>query len=145
MFNSINIVDQDYIQWIKDLSNRYRRSQIKAAVKVNEEMLRFYWELGKDIVEMHIEERWGKKVIKTISTDLRQENPELSGLSGRSIYYCKDFYLLYNQYNAISPQVVAKNSGEGKKDVTTPPSGCSSVKRKTVYKLNMPWNQARNQ
>jgi predicted nuclease of restriction endonuclease-like (RecB) superfamily len=112
MFNSINIVDQDYIQWIKDLSNRYRRSQIKAAVKVNEEMLRFYWELGKDIVEMHIEERWGKKVIKTISADLRQENPELSGLSERSIYYCKDFYLLYNQYNAISPQVVAKNSGE---------------------------------
>jgi hypothetical protein len=108
MFNSINIVDQDYIQWIKDLSNRYRRSQIKAAVKVNEEMLRFYWELGKDIVEMHIEERWGKKVIKTISADLRQENPELSGLSERSIYYCKDFYLLYNQYNAISPQVVAK-------------------------------------
>ena len=74
---SINILDKDYIQWIKDLSIRYRRSQIKAAVKVNEEMLRFYWELGRDIVEMHIEERWGKKVIKTISSDLRQENPEM--------------------------------------------------------------------
>ena len=45
----INILDKDYIQWIKDLSSRYRRSQIKASVKVNQEMLQFYWELGKDI------------------------------------------------------------------------------------------------
>lgn len=43
MSKSINILDKDYIQWIKELSSRYRRSQIKAAVKVNEEMLRFYW------------------------------------------------------------------------------------------------------
>ena len=49
MSKSINILDKDYIQWIKELSSRYRRSQIKAAVKVNEEMLRFYWELGRDI------------------------------------------------------------------------------------------------
>ena len=109
---SINILDKDYIQWIKDLSIRYRRSQIKAAVKVNEEMLRFYWELGRDIVEMHIEERWGKKVIKTISSDLRQENPEMKGFSERSIYYCKDFYLLYNQYYTFLPQAVAENSNE---------------------------------
>ena len=36
------ILDNDYLQWIKELSSRYRKSQIKAAVKVNEEMLRFY-------------------------------------------------------------------------------------------------------
>ena len=53
MSKSINILDKDYLQWIKELGSRYRRSQIKAAVKVNEEMLRFYWELGRDIVEMH--------------------------------------------------------------------------------------------
>ena len=35
MSKSINILDKDYIQWIKDLSSRYRRSQIKASVKVN--------------------------------------------------------------------------------------------------------------
>ena len=51
MSKSINILDTDYIQWIKELSLRYRRSQIKAAVKVNQEMLQFYWELGKDIMK----------------------------------------------------------------------------------------------
>lgn len=35
MNNSINILDKDYLQWVKELSSRYRQSQIKAAVKVN--------------------------------------------------------------------------------------------------------------
>ena len=51
MSKSINILDKDYVQWIKELSSLYRRSQIKAAVKVNQEVLKFYWELGRDIVE----------------------------------------------------------------------------------------------
>ena len=33
---NITLLDQDYLQWVKELSTRYRRSQIKAAVKVNE-------------------------------------------------------------------------------------------------------------
>ncbi len=49
MSKSISILDDDYLQWVQDLCNRYRQSQIKAAVKVNKEMLRFYYELGRDI------------------------------------------------------------------------------------------------
>lgn len=108
MSKSINILDKDYIQWIKELSSRYRRSQIKAAVKVNEEMLRFYWELGRDIVEMRIEERWGEKVIDNVVIDLKQEIPSISGISRRNVYYCKQMYLLYNQYVGVVPQVVAQ-------------------------------------
>ena len=46
----ITISDQTYSQWINQLSSRYRKSQIKAAIKVNREMLIFYWSLGRDIV-----------------------------------------------------------------------------------------------
>ena len=45
-------IDTEYQQWIKNLSERYRQSQLKAAVKVNTEMLRFYWSLGADIVNL---------------------------------------------------------------------------------------------
>ena len=108
MSKSINILDKDYTQWIKELGSRYRQSQIKAAVKVNQEMLRFYWELGRDIVEMHIEERWGEGVIKMLSADLQSEIPGITGVSNRNIYYCKQFYLLYNQVIENLPQVEAK-------------------------------------
>ena len=50
MNKSVSILDKEYKEWVKDLALRYRNSQIKAAVKVNTEMLKFYWELGKDIV-----------------------------------------------------------------------------------------------
>lgn len=34
-------------------------AQLKAAVKVNSELLRFYWKLGHDLVSLKAEERWG--------------------------------------------------------------------------------------
>ena len=41
MNKPITIIDKDYIQWVKDLVVRYRQSQIKAAIKVNSEQLKF--------------------------------------------------------------------------------------------------------
>ncbi len=51
MDKSIGILDKDYTLWVNELVKRYRGSQIKAAIKVNKELLRYYWELGKDIEE----------------------------------------------------------------------------------------------
>ena len=42
-------IDKEYLEWIAELSQRYRQSQIKAAVKVNSEMLRFYWSISMTI------------------------------------------------------------------------------------------------
>lgn len=108
MGRAITILDKEYLQWIRELGTRYRQSQIKAAVKVNEEMLRFYWELGRDIVEMHIEERWGEGVIDNLVADIKREIPNISGISRRNVYYCKQLYGLYSQYVAIVPRVVAQ-------------------------------------
>ncbi len=105
---NITLLNQDYLQWVKDLSTRYRRSQIKAAVKVNEEMLRFYWELGRDIVEMKAESRWGSGFMKNLSQDLRTANPTATCFSQTNLLYMKNFYLLYRQYTAIVPQVGAE-------------------------------------
>ena len=101
-------IDQDYKQWIQDLKSRYRRSQIKASVKVNYEALSFYWQLGCDIVNLDAENRWGSGFMRMLSQDLKQELPEATGLTQRNLYYCKKFYLLYNQANANLPQVGAE-------------------------------------
>lgn len=112
MNKNLTIIDKDYTQWIETLSVRYRQSQIRAAVKVNQELLKFYWELGRDIEEMHVEERWGEKVIKNLSVDLQYINPNAIGFSVRNIYYSKKFYLLYKQYITIVPQAVAQFGNE---------------------------------
>lgn len=109
MNKSISILDKDYLLWVKELVKRYRRSQIKAAVKVNKEMLRFYWELGKDIEEKQADNKYGSKFYATLSRDLRHEMPDIEGLSETSIRYAKRFYVLYSQYIAILPQVVEES------------------------------------
>ena len=43
MSKELTIIDKDYIRWVEDLSIRYRQSQIKAAVRVNRELLKYYF------------------------------------------------------------------------------------------------------
>lgn len=104
----INILDKEYAQWVKEVSLRYRQSQIKAAVKVNQEMLRFYWELGRDIVERDAENQYGSKFYVTLSRDLKELLQMQEGISETAIRYSKRFYKLYASYIGIFPQ-----DGEG--------------------------------
>ena len=101
-------IDKEYKQWISELSERFRISQLRASVKVNSEMLRFYWLLGKDIVELKAESKWGDKILQNISLDLQDKLPGVKGMSETNIDYMKRFYILYSQLNVISPQVVGK-------------------------------------
>ena len=99
------ITDPEYKQWISNIEKRFRQQQIKAAVQVNSSKIEFYWSLGRDICEMHVEERWGESVIKQLSEDLRLAIDEAKGLTPGNLYYCKRFYSLYNQLLEKVPQV----------------------------------------
>ena len=99
-------VSKEYQQWIQELSKRFRRSQIKASVKVNREMLAFYWELGREIVARNAENTYGKGFYANLSQDLRHAIPNADGFSETSVRYAKRFYELYFQLIKNLPQVV---------------------------------------
>ena len=99
------ITDPEYKQWISNIEKRFRQQQIKASVQVNSSKIEFYWSLGRDICEMHVEERWGESVIKQLSEDLRLAIDEAKGLTPGNLYYCKRFYSLYNQLFEKVPQI----------------------------------------
>lgn len=106
--------DPEYLAWVQELSERYRRSQIKAAVSVNREMLLFYWRLGKDLSDLHAESRWGSGFFETLSRDLKREIPDARGFSPRNLRYMKRFYELFSEDGAecgggvFLPQVAAE-------------------------------------
>lgn len=106
MSKSIGILDKDYLQWVKELSTRYRQSQIKAAVKVNSVLIEFYWGLGSDIVSLEADNKYGGRFYATLSADLRKEMPGVEGLSETNIRYAKRFYRLYAAHSENLPQVV---------------------------------------
>ena len=63
----LSILDANYQQWIVSLKKRYRQSQLKAAAKVNGELISFYWSLGRNIAMMKPEEKWGQGFYDTLS------------------------------------------------------------------------------
>ena len=103
-----------YAAWIADLKKRWRATQIKAAVAVNSELIRFYWDLGRDIA-LHFEEeaRYGSRFFEKVSRDMRNDFPGDSGFSTRNIRYCLDFFRLYS-VSSILPQLVAKSDRRGR-------------------------------
>ena len=119
MNKPINILDKDYLKWVKELCKRYRQSQIKAAVKVNTEMLKFYWSLGRDIVALKAETRWGSKFFKNLSRDLKEANPLATCFSPKNLLYMKNFYCMYLPYTEIGQQV----ADQVEKDIFSTPWG----------------------
>lgn len=77
--------DTEYQEWINELKLRVHQSQIKAAVKVNVELLQLYWSIGADLIEKKAETRWGSGIIQQLSFDLQKEFPEIKGFSVRNL------------------------------------------------------------
>ena len=100
-------VDKSYIEWIESVSKRFRQSQIKAAVKANNEMIRFYWNLGKDMDLKKSEYDWGSHFYSRISEDLKKELPGVKSFSPRNLLYMHQFFRLFPDAG-ITHQVVAQ-------------------------------------
>ena len=88
-------IDKEYIQWIRDIKQRYRNAQIKASVKVNSEQLLFNWQLGRDLTKRASDEKWGKGVVEQVSLDLQAEFPGAKGFSARNLWFMKQWYSFY--------------------------------------------------
>ena len=110
-------VDSDYSLWINQLVERYSSCQIRATVKAYEELLRFYWSTGEDIIKKKAESRWGEGVITSISQDLTAALPGVKGLSPTNLGYAKRFYSLYSQLDTFYPQLVGKTEYEQLKSI----------------------------
>lgn len=89
------IASAEYVEWLSTLKQRYRQSQIKAVVRINQSMLEFYWSLGQDLVAIKAESKWGTGVLQQLSADLQQMFPNEKGFSYRNIRYIKQWYLFY--------------------------------------------------
>jgi hypothetical protein len=102
------IKDSEYKQWLGELKQRIRQSQIKAAIRVNNELLRLYWDLGHDIVVRQMDAAWGSGFFEQLSKELMHEFPDMKGFSTSNLYYIKQFYLFYSQTIPNFQQVAGK-------------------------------------
>ena len=86
-----------YKPFLTEIKERIRASQLKAAVSVNEELIKLYWSIGKDLVEKQKKEDWGTKTIERFGDDIQREFPGIEGFSRANIFRMKAFFLSYEK------------------------------------------------
>ena len=98
----------DYKVFLKQIKNKIQSSQIKAAVSVNQEMLKLYWFIGSEIVKKQKTANWGDGLLKQVSADLKKEFPEMKGFSTRNLHFMKQWYLYWYKELIIVQQLVSQ-------------------------------------
>ncbi len=108
------LADKEYVEWLKELKARYRQSQLRAAVKANNEVLEYYWSLGRDIVAKKAESKWGSGFFNQLSLDMRTIFPNEKGFSVTNLKYMKRWYLFYYERIVNHQQAVDQLEGENR-------------------------------
>jgi predicted nuclease of restriction endonuclease-like (RecB) superfamily len=84
-----------YDEFLHDLKERIRNSQVRAALAVNRELVLLYWQIGCEILKRQQEQGWGSKVIEKLAKDLKREFPDISGFSRSNLLYMRAFAEAY--------------------------------------------------
>jgi len=102
------IIGKDYNDWLGKVKSIIRNSQIKAALSVNEELIRLYWDLGRQIKIIQSNSKYGDGIIGQVAADLKNEFPDMSGFSRSNLFACKRFYLFYSDEKQKVQQVAGQ-------------------------------------
>ncbi|MGD0452554.1 MAG: DUF1016 N-terminal domain-containing protein [Solirubrobacteraceae bacterium] len=81
----------DYPRFLAEIKARIAAARTRAALAVNSELIRLYWEIGHEILESEDRQGWGAKVVDRLAADLRRELPDITGFSPRNLRYMREF------------------------------------------------------
>lgn len=90
-----SVNDRSYPEWLKEVKERVKIARAKVAFAANNELLLFYWDLGKMMDELSASAQWGNNWMQDLSKDLRQEFPDMEGFSKTNLYNIKRLYQFY--------------------------------------------------
>ena len=87
----------EYISWVNELKTLIQKTQIKASIIVNRELLGLYWTIGKSISEKVNKANWGSSVVEELSKDLKREFPNQKGFSRSNLFSMKKWFEFYSK------------------------------------------------
>ncbi|QDK80115.1 DUF1016 domain-containing protein [Spirosoma sp. KCTC 42546] len=100
------LTEAAYADLVEQAISQIHTARILIARQVNSSTQSVYWNLGKLLSEKQLEEGYGSGVINQLSTDLKNEFPNM-GLSPRNLWDMKRFYERYHQADTKLRQAVA--------------------------------------
>lgn len=89
-------LDPEYMNFLTGIKDRLKKAQIRAALAANSELIKFYWELGNELIEKQKSYKWGDYFLTQFSHDMRTEFPQMQGFSKRNLEHMRRFATLYS-------------------------------------------------
>jgi predicted nuclease of restriction endonuclease-like (RecB) superfamily len=86
---------ESYPALLENIKTRIRESQVKAAMSVNQELIKLHWWIGSEIVKRQEADGWKAQVIDRLCKDIQSGFPGLKGFSRSNIFYMRRFYISY--------------------------------------------------
>ena len=87
--SSIEPILQEYSELLISLKKQIQAAQQRAALAVNHELVRLYWNIGSDISYRCKTQGWGSKIIQQLADDLKREFPNMKGFSVTNLKYMR--------------------------------------------------------
>lgn len=80
--------NNEYKLVIEEIKQKVKNAQYRAIVQVNAELIRLYWDIGKELCE---KTQYGTAFINTLAKEIKVDNPNIKGFSARNLRYMKKF------------------------------------------------------
>ena len=90
-----NFLSGDYEDLLREVKEQIRTAQTRAALTVNRELIRLYWQIGQGILLRQRSQGWGAKVIGKLAKDLQKAFPSMKGFSRTNLLYMRAFAEAY--------------------------------------------------
>jgi len=98
-------VPAGYTDWLADIKSRVSAARQRAVLAANAELMRLYWQIGRDILERQASQGWGSKVIDRLASDLCEAFPEMKGFSRANLMYMRAFAEAWSETEIVQQAV----------------------------------------
>lgn len=99
---------------LQDIVRLISQARARALSRVNEELIRLYWELGKRLSERLATVAFGEAYVEGLAKAIAKAFPGIKGYNRRGLYRMRQFYELYRDdeicVNAVDTNLVVSAS-----------------------------------
>lgn len=88
-------ISKEYKDFLQEIKNRIKTTRLRVSLAANQEIIKFYWEIGKLIINKQKTSNWGDKLIDALAVDLKKSFPDTQGFSRSNLHSMKKFTETY--------------------------------------------------
>ena len=92
-----SIFSKNYRSFLIEIKSKIVSARISVARRINNELIKLYWDIGKAIVNRQRKYGWGQSIVEKLASDLQREFGAKYGFSASNLWRMRTFVLAYHK------------------------------------------------